>query len=218
MRITATFYIDVISSWCYWAEPAWQELKKRYEGQVHFEWKVALMDKSGLPASLEQHEWFYRRSGVMMRAPFKLKSDWCNHDETEFLAPNCVAKAAADLGATDDRVRLALAHAALREGQSVGQWDTAAEVGAKAAGLKIKELLERAQSPAIEKRVREETADYHRLQVTQRPTFVFDSEIGDRAILSGFAKVEPLAAALDSMIEDCAAYESHGVHFGAPPA
>jgi predicted DsbA family dithiol-disulfide isomerase len=106
----------------------------------------------------------------------------------------------------------------LREGQAVGEWDMAAEVGAKAAGLKIKELLERAQSPAIEKRVREETADYHRLQVTQRPTFVFDSEIGDRAILSGFAKVEPLAAALDSMIEDCAAYESHGVHFGAPPA
>jgi len=218
MRITATFYIDVISSWCYWAEPAWQKLKKNYEGRVQFEWKVALMDKSGLPVSVEQHEWFYRRSGVMMRSPFKLKSDWCKHDETEFLAPNCVAKAAADLGATDDRVRLALAHAALREGQSVGEWDTAAEVGAKAGGLKIKELLERAQLPAIEKRVREETADYHRLQVTQRPTFVFDSEIGDRAILSGFAKVEPLAAALDSMIEDCAAYESHGVHYGAPPA
>jgi predicted DsbA family dithiol-disulfide isomerase len=218
MRITATFYIDVISSWCYWAEPAWQEIKKRYDGKVQFEWKVALMDKSGLPVSLEQHEWFYRRSGVMMRSPFKLRSEWCNHDETEFLAPNSVAKAAADLGAADDRVRLALAHAALREGKSVGQWEIAAEVGAKAAGLKTKELLELAQSPAIEKRIRDETADFHRLQVTQRPTFVFDSEIGDRAIFSGFAKVAPLAAALDSMMDDCAAYESHDAHFGAPPA
>jgi predicted DsbA family dithiol-disulfide isomerase len=218
MRITAKFYIDVISSWCYWAEPAWQELKKRYDGKVHFEWKVALMDKSGLPVSLEQHEWFYRRSGVMMRSPFKLRTEWCTHKEVEFLAPNCVAKAAADLGATDDRVRLALAHAALREGKLVGEWEIAAEVGAKAAGLKTKELLERAQSPAIEKRIREETADYHRLQVTQRPTFVFDSEIGDRAIFSGFAKVVPLAATLDSMIDDCAAYESHDAHFGAPPA
>lgn len=134
------------------------------------------------------------------------------------MAPNCVAKAAADLGAADDRVRLALAHAALREGKSVGQWEVAAEVGAKAAGLKIKELLERAQSSAIEKRVRDETAEYHRLQVTQRPTFVFDSEIGDRAIFSGFARVEPLAAALNSMLDDCAAYESHNAHFGAPPA
>ena len=218
MRITATFYIDVISSWCYWAEPAWQELKKRYEGKVHFDWKVALMDKSGLPVSLEQHEWFYRRSGVMMHSPFKLRTEWCTHNEAEFLAPNCVAKAADDLGATDDRVRLALAHAALREGKSVGQWEVAAEVGAKATGLKTKELLERAQSPAVEKRVRDETAEYHRLQVTQRPTFVFDSEIGDRAIFSGFARVEPLVAALDSMMDDCAAYESHNAHFGAPPA
>lgn len=218
MRITATFYIDVISSWCYWAEPAWQELKKRYEGKVNFEWKVALMDKSGLPVSREQHEWFYRRSGVMMRSPFKLRTEWCTHHETEFLAPNCVAKAADDLGAVDDRVRLALAHAALREGKSVGQWEVAAELGAKAAGLKTKELLERAQLPIVEKRVRDETAEYHRLQVTQRPTFVFDSEIGDRAIFSGFARVDPLAAAIDSMLDDCAAYESHNAHFGAPPA
>jgi predicted DsbA family dithiol-disulfide isomerase len=218
MRITATFYIDVISSWCYWAEPAWQELKKRYEGKVHFDWKVALMDKSGLPVSRKQHEWFYQRSGVMMRSLFKLSSEWCNHDEAEFLAPNSIAKAAADLGAADDRVRLALAHAALREGKSVGQWEVAAEIGAKAADLKAKELLERARSPVIEKRIRDETAEYHRLQVTQRPTFVFDSEIGDRAVFSGFAKVEPLAAALDSMLEDCAAYESHNAHFGAPPA
>jgi predicted DsbA family dithiol-disulfide isomerase len=218
MRITATFYIDVISSWCYWAEPAWQELKKRYDGKVQFEWKVALMDKSGLPVSLEQHEWFYRRSGVMMRSPFKLRSEWCNHDEAEFLAPNSVAKAAGDLAADDDRVRLALAHAALREGKLVGQWEVAAAVGAKAAGLKTKELLERAQSPVTEKRIRDETAEYHRLQVTQRPTFVFDSEIGDRAIFSGFAKVAPLAATLDSMLDDCAAYASHDAHFGAPPA
>ena len=104
------------------------------------------------------------------------------------------------------------------KGKSVGQWEVAAEVGAKAAGLKTKELLERAQSPVIEKRIRDETAEYHRLQVTQRPTFVFDSEIGDRAIFSGFAKVAPLAATLDSMMDDCAAYESHDAHFGAPPA
>src|ERR1700736_4037652 len=115
MPITVTYYLDVISSWCFWAEPAWAELKKRYEGKLEFQWKIALMDKSGLPASHAQHEWFYRRSGTIMRSPFMLNSDWSDPELSEYPAPNYVAEAARDLGVTDDRVRLALAHAALRE-------------------------------------------------------------------------------------------------------
>ena len=75
MRITVTYYLDVISSCCYWAEPAWAELKKRYQDRVEFQWKIALMDRSGLPTSHEQHEWFYRRSGMIMRSPFMLRSE-----------------------------------------------------------------------------------------------------------------------------------------------
>jgi hypothetical protein len=70
----------------------------------------------------------------------------------------------------------------------------------------------------IETRVRADTADFHLLQVTQRPTFVLDSEIGDRAVFSGFAKAPPLAAALDAMLDDVEAYTAHAAHFGAPPA
>ena len=219
MRIKATNYLDVISSWCYWAEPAWAELKKRYENKnVDFEWKVALMDRSGLPTSHEQHEWFYRRSGTMMRSPFMLSPDWADPELSEYLAPNCVAKAAEDLGVKDDRVRLAIAHAGLREGKKIGDWEVAAEVGAKAGGLDAKKLLERAKSPAVEAAARASTVEFHALQVTQRPTFVFHSDIGDRAVFSGFAKLEPLTAALDSMLEDIAFYETHAAHFGAPPA
>ena len=29
-----TYYLEVISSWCYWAEPAWADLKRRYAGRV----------------------------------------------------------------------------------------------------------------------------------------------------------------------------------------
>jgi hypothetical protein len=46
---------------------------------------------------------------------------------------------------------------------------------------------------------------------------VVDSEIGDRAVFSGFAKLPPLAAALDAMLQDIAAYESYAAHFGVPP-
>lgn len=217
MRLTVTNYLDVISSWCFWAEPAWAELKKRYDGRVAFQWKIALMDKTGLPRTREQHEWFYRRSGTLMRSPFMLRYDWCDHTEPEFLAPNCVAEAAKDFGITDDRVRLAISYAGLREGKRFGEWEIAAEIGAKAGKLDPRELLERARSPVIETRVRADTADFHALKVTQRPTFVLDTEIGDRAVFSGFAKAPPLIAALEAMLDDADAYTSYAAHFGGPP-
>jgi predicted DsbA family dithiol-disulfide isomerase len=218
MRITLTYYLDVISSWCFWAEPAWAELKKRYEGRVEFQWKIALLDKSGLPTSVEQEEWFYRRSGTIMRSPFMLSSAWYKPIQPEYLAPNFVAEATKDFGITDDRVRLALAYAGLREGKKFAEWEVAAEIAAGAAALDRKELLERARSSVIETRVRADTADFHLLQVTQRPTFVMDTEIGDRAVFSGFARTAPLAAAIDSMLDDSGAYTSFAAHFGAPPA
>ena len=219
MRISVTSYLDVVSSWCFWAEPAWAELKKRYQGKVSFQWKIALMDKTGLPVSRQQEEWFYRRSGTLMRSPFLLRTDW--YDEpirAEYLAPNCVAEAAKDFGITDDRVRLALAYAALREGKRVGEWEISAEIGATVGKIDKRELIERAKSPEIEQRVRKSTAEFHALQVTQRPTSVLDTEIGDRAIFSGFAKGPPLIGALDAMLDDAEAYESYAAHFGTPPS
>src|SRR5438874_178164 len=116
MRITVTYYLDVISSWCFFAEPAWAELKKRYEGKAEFQWRIALLDKIGLPASREQEQWFYRRSGTIMRSPF-----------------------------------------------------------------------------------------------------MFNSEIGDRAVFSGFVRLKPFVAAVESMLDDTAAYAAHKAHFGEPP-
>ena len=55
MRLTMTNYLDVISSWCYWAIPAWQELQQRYRDSVDFRWKIALMDKIGAPADSGTH-------------------------------------------------------------------------------------------------------------------------------------------------------------------
>jgi predicted DsbA family dithiol-disulfide isomerase len=218
MQVTFTSYIDVVSSWCFWSEPTWAELKKRYDGRVAFQWKIALMDKTGLPTSHEQHEWFYRRSGTIMRSPFKLSAEWCDHGLSEYLAPNFVAEAGKDLGIKDDRIRLAMANAALRDGKKLGDWNVAVEVGAQAGGLDKKKLLERAKSPEVEKRVRATTAEFHDLKLTQRPAFIIDTEIGDRAIFSGLVKFEPLAAAIDSFLEDAADYAAFAAHFGAPPA
>src|SRR5437762_2062017 len=108
-----TYYLEVISSWCFWAEPAWAELKQRYAGKVEFGWKLALMDESGLPKSQAQCDWYYRRSGTIMRSALMLNSGWFESELKEYLAPNLVAEAAKDFGVNDDRVRLALARAAL---------------------------------------------------------------------------------------------------------
>ena len=213
-----TYYLEVVSSWCYWAEPAWAELKRRYAGRVDFEWRIALMDASGIPTSQAQCDWFYRRSGSIVRSPFMLNSGWFDPELKEYLAPNLVAEAARDFGVNDDRVRLALAAAAVREGRQVGRWEIAGEVGAAASGIDVAQLIAASRSPAVEARARASTREFHALGVTQRPTFVLESAIGDRAVFSGIWTPEPLIASLDAMLLDAASYGSHKAHFGSPPA
>jgi len=218
MKVNVTYYLEITSSWCYWAEPAWAELKSSYANRpVEFNWEIALLDQASLPVSRAQAEWFYRRSGTIVRSPFMLNSGWFEPGCPEYLAPNCVAAAAKDFGMTGDVVRLALAEAALRAGAKVAQWDVSVEIAAQAAALDQKTLLAKAQSPEIEKRVRTSTATFHALLVTQRPAFVLESNIGDRAVFSGLAKAGPIAAAIEAMLEDAAGYAAHAAHFGGPP-
>jgi predicted DsbA family dithiol-disulfide isomerase len=219
MKIEVIYYLDVTSSWCYWAEPGWAEIKERYAAKpVEFSWRIALLDETGLPTSKAQVEWFYRRSGTVMRSPFMLSSGWYESGLKEYLAPNAVAEAAKDFGVTDDRARLAIATAALRDGRKIisAEISAAAAAGA-AAGLDAAQLLARAQAPEVEARVRAATSEFHALQVTQRPAFVVTSDIGDRAVFSGLAKAAPVAAAIDAMLEDAAAYVCYAAHFGGPP-
>ena len=175
------------------------------------------MCSSDLPASRAQSEWFYRRSGTIVCSPFMLNAGWFEPQLQEYLAPNLVAEAAKGLGVTDDRVRLAIATAALREGAKVGRWEVAAETAARAANLDAVKLLASAKSPEIEARARQTTAEFHALKVSQRPAFELESNIGDRAVFSGLARSTPLVAALDALLDDAAAYASYAAHFGGPP-
>jgi predicted DsbA family dithiol-disulfide isomerase len=215
--VQVTYYLEVISSWCHWAEPAWAELKQRYSGRVEFGWKIALMSAEGYPVSTAQCEWFYRRSGSIVRSSYMLNSGWLEPDIKQYLAPNYIAQAAKDLGASDDRVRLAIAHAALSEGKKVGRWEVAAKAGAEAAKLDPAKLITRAQSPETASAAQATTSEFYALQVSQRPTFVIANSIGDRAVFSGIVRVEPLAAAIDALLADEAAYTSWRAHFGDPP-
>jgi predicted DsbA family dithiol-disulfide isomerase len=215
--VHVTYYLEVISSWCYWVEPAWAQLKERYAGRAEFEWKIALMPTEGYPVSVNQCDWFYRRSGSVMRSPFMLNSGWFEPESKQYLVPNYVAQAAKDFGITDDRVRLAIANAGLREGKKVGRWEEAIAVAAPVAGIDPAKLQTRAESAEIAAKAHATTTEFHSLQVNQRPTFLIENSIGDRAVFSGVVRVEPLSAAIEALLADEAAYVSWKAHFGDPP-
>ena len=218
MNLRITYYLEVVSSWCHWVEPVWADLQKRYAGQVEFGWKLALMDGSSMPMSREQCDWFYRRSGTIMRSPYMLNSGWFDPALREYLAPNLVCEAARDFGVNDDRVRLAIANAAVREGRRVGQWEISAEIGAAAAGVDAGRLLDQARSPEVAARAKVSTEEFHGLKISQRPAFVLEDAIGDRAVFSGLVSMKPLEATIDAMLSDVAGYAAHKAHFGTPPA
>src|SRR5262249_21804897 len=156
--------------------------------------------------SKNQCEWFYRRSGSVMRSPFMLNSGWFEPEIKQYLVPNYVAEAAKDFNVTDDRVRLALAASALRGGKKVGRWEVAVPVAAAAGNIDSAKLLARAQSPEVAARAQSSTTEFHNLQVSQRPTFLIENSIGDRAMFSGIVRSEPLIAAADALLSDEAAY------------
>ena len=217
--VSITYYVEIYSSWCHWAEPAWKELKTRYAGRVAFDWRVALMRPEDFPATRAQCDWFYKRSGTVVGSPYVLNSGWVQEDRAAYLTPNLVAEAARDfLPEGDDHVRIALAEAAMREGKGIHALETAVRVAVAAGGgMPAAKLKTAAKSAAVRARVEASTAEFFAHRLSQRPAFVLTSEIGDKVVLSGVWRTAPLAAALDGMLADAAAYASYRAHHGAPP-
>lgn len=216
-----TFYLEVSSSWCYWTEPTWAALKERYAGRVAFDWKIAKMQPADWPVSRAQCEWFYRRSGTVVRSPFMLNAGWFDPVKPgDYPAASYVAEAARDFGFHGDEIRLALSHAGEREGRKIGQMDVAVKIAVAAGGKKLnaKKLRAAAESEKVAARIESSTQEFFAHQINQRPAFVIEDSIGDKAVFSGLTRIEPLAATIDAMLGDVAAYASYKVHFGGPPA
>jgi predicted DsbA family dithiol-disulfide isomerase len=215
----ATYYLEVLSSWCHWAEPTWAEFQARYAGRIEFHWKIALMQPGDFPVSQAQCEWFYRRSGTIMRSPYMLNSGWLEASRAgHYNAPNLVAEAGRDFPhGRGDTLRLALAHAAVRAGQKIGDMALAAAVGAQALGIEAEALRAKAESPEVKARVEASTAEFLGHQLSQRPAFILEDAIGDKAVFSGLVSLAPLVATAEAMLADTAGYAAAAAHLGQPP-
>jgi predicted DsbA family dithiol-disulfide isomerase len=216
-----TYYLDIFSSWCMWVEPTWAELKSRYAGRAEFEWKIALMNPEDLPVSQEQCDWFYRRSGgTVLNSPFMLNSGWFEDARKgHYEAANLVVEAARDFGFNGDEIRLAVAHAGLREGLKIGDLATSVSIAVRAGGgrLDAAKLQFAAQSGAVRARVDASTKEFFAHQIKMRPSFVLTDAIGDKAVFSGLVRFTPFIATIDAMIADTTAYAAHAAHYGNPP-
>lgn len=214
-----TYYLEVLSSWCHWVEPVWNELKIRCAGRVEFGWKIALMNPRDFPVSRAQCDWFHQRSGgTVMRSLYKLNSAWLEPGRRgRYDAPNLVAEAGREFGIEDDDLRLALTDAALRRGLKIGDLATAVKIAAQAGKIDPKKLRKAAESKAVKSRVAASTAEFVSHRITQRPAFVLANALGDKAVFSGLVRIEPLVATIDAMLADTAAYASHRAHHGLPP-
>jgi len=118
-----------------------------------------------------------------------------------------------------NRLREAATSGAVRDGVKIGDLERAVAVAvhASAGHLETNRLREAATSGAVRDRINASTREFSAHNIDQRPAFVLTDAIGDKAVFSGLVRIEPLAATIDAMLADTAAYASYKVHHGTPP-
>jgi len=209
------YYMDVMSSWCTYSEPAIDEVRKRFGDDLAFEWRIAAI-KGGQPPGYTQEamRWWYERSGSMSGT--KLNAAWLISPEGTWW-PNLAAEAARSLGHTDDTVRRALAKAALIDGRPIQQRPVAEDVATGAAGLSPERLRAAMDDPAVVARIHATIAEFRELPCTMVPTFLISNEIGDVNMLSGAYRAEHLGACIEQLRADVRGYQAFGKAHPPPP-
>jgi len=200
------YYLDVLSSWCFFTEPALARVRERFGDRISYEWRIAWGDGGPANYTPEQMAWFYRRSGSITGV--ELNPAWLRSREDGSHWADLAAEAARELGCSDDRVRLALARTCLVEGRRLVEREAATEVAAAAGGLERAALARAMDDPAIEARLRGWAHEFKAMGATQRPTFVLRNGIDDVTMLSGNFRYEPLAACVQAMLDDEEGYRA----------
>lgn len=203
--MVCVYYLDVMSQWCMFADRAVAQLLAKYRDELQVDYRIAPV-KEGEPLGYNRTalQWMYRRSESI--SGIATVATWIEDEHTSSFAINAACLAAIHLGADVMTVREAIQQAALHEGRLLGRKDEAIAVVATAAGLDATTLRQRSEQPDIAAEMRKNVADLRTHGADLRPTFVMESPIGDRIVLSGTWRFEVLDPCVGSLLADAKAY------------
>jgi predicted DsbA family dithiol-disulfide isomerase len=213
-KVSAVYYLDVLSSWCLIAEDAIARAKREFGERVEWEWRIAALRES-LGYTHEQLDWYFQRTESLTGV--RLNSDWLESPSDGTRWANLCAEAARTLGRTDDSVRLALSRAGLIEGKRLARRDVAVAVAAAAGGLDAKALDRAVDDPATSDRIAKSSAEFATLGLPVRPSFVLKNGIGDVTMLSGCWNGDVLCANIGNLLGDQDRYEAFNAKNPPPP-
>lgn len=209
------YYVDVLSSWCFVAERALATLRERHGDRLAYEWRIAFLFNGGaMGYSPRLAAWQYRRNEAV--SGVKLNPAWRESAGDTTWWANLATEAARGLGATDDRVRLAMARAAMIDGEHVGRREVAISVAARASGLAEGELDEEMQRPRTLERMWASTNELRGMRLDVQPVFVLRNSIGDAAVLSGLFRPETLTTCASEMLAAVDGYAAYGAANAEP--
>jgi predicted DsbA family dithiol-disulfide isomerase len=199
------YFYDVCSMWCALGDEVLAKIREQYGPRVPITRKIALINQGEpMDAGLEQELWFYDRCEVATGRRFDHR--WIERSGQTTWVPNRVIHVAEKLGKGAE-VLEALKIEGLNKGRFILRHDVAFAIAVAASGIEPAKFENYLNDPATNEEIRATTAEFNRLNLNQRPTFVIRSAIDDTAIFSGLYRPEPILSALAAMIADEDSYE-----------
>ena len=200
-----TYFYDVCSMWCALGDEVLARIREQYGPRVPITRKIALINEGEpMDAGLEQERWFYDRCEVATGRRFDHR--WIEKSGQTTWLPNRVIHVAEKLGKGAE-VLEALKNEGLNQGRFILRHDVALDIAVAASGIEPAKFESYLDDPATDEEIRATTAEFSRLKLNQRPTFVIRSTIDDTAIFSGLYRPAPILSALAAMIADEDSYE-----------
>ena len=204
-QMQLTYFYDVCSMWCALGDEVLVRVREQYGARVPITRRIALINEGEpMEAGPEQERWFYDRCEVATGRRFNHR--WIEKSGQTTWLPNRLIHIAEKFGKGPE-VLDALKNEGLINGRSILRHEVALEIAAAASGIEGAKFESDLDDPVTIEEIRETTAEFSRLHLNQRPTFVIRSAIDDTAIFSGLYRAEPILSALAAMIADEDAYE-----------
>jgi 2-hydroxychromene-2-carboxylate isomerase len=201
--IRCTYYLDVLSQWCYIAEFALEKLRSVEGGNVGVSCVLVPIDPEILPTHDEQLR-VYRRSRSISGVATKA---WIADDvRPNTWHANAVTLAASLLGVPFEDVRKRVAEAALLEGMHLANPGEALNFVSSEFGLDPVQLRQAIVSEQIRSQLEANRSAFVADGLKVRPSFVLRNEIDDHIVLGGQYEFGILSAAVQSLKADEAGY------------